>query len=148
MKIKIHTLFPALLCGMIITASPALHAQNPAPATTPAAGDNSGGGQKGGGRRGGGGGANQLDRLVTELGLNDDQKAKLKPILDARQEKMKAVYGDTTLSADQKKAKMKEIMDASTTDIKAILTPDQAKKYDDFVQKMEERRKARQQNNS
>ena len=119
MKMK-YALLPALICGMIIAASPVLHAQD---ATTSGSSATASGG-KGGGK----GGAGYLAMLTKALSLTDDQQTKVKAILDDSHTKIQAL--DSSLSADDKKAKIKEIRDASHAAIKALLTPDQATKFD------------------
>ena len=137
MKMKASTLFPTLICGVITAISPALRAQDAPAATTPAASPAASPAPDAGKQR-----VDPLERLTTALGLTDDQKAKIKPILDGRREKMMALRNDASVSADDKKAKMKEIMDTSNADIKAVLTPDQVKKFDELQQKMQDRRKS------
>jgi Spy/CpxP family protein refolding chaperone len=137
MKLKISTLLPSLICGLVTAISPALLAQDAPAATSPAASPAASPAPDAAKQR-----VDPLERLTTALTLTDDQKAKIKPILDARQEKMKALKGDTTLTDEQKQAKRKEIFDAGNADIKALLTPDQVKKFEDLQQKMQDRRKA------
>lgn len=74
-------------------------------------------------------GGNRLDWLSKQLDLTDDQKTKLKPILDDESKQMKTVHEDTSLSQDQKRDKMKEIRATTNSKIEDILTPDQQKKF-------------------
>jgi periplasmic protein CpxP/Spy len=75
---------------------------------------------------------NHLDMLSKQLNLSDDQKAKIKPILDDQQKQMQALRDDSSLSQDQRHEKMKQIHEASDAKINDILTPDQQKKFADL----------------
>jgi Spy/CpxP family protein refolding chaperone len=71
-----------------------------------------------------------LADLDTRLTLTDDEKAKIKPILDDETAKIHAVEMAKTGSKDDEKAKTKVIRDAANTQIRAVLTPDQQKTFD------------------
>jgi periplasmic protein CpxP/Spy len=71
----------------------------------------------------------RLAWLSKELNLTDDQKAKVKPILEDEEKQMKAAREDTSLSQDQKHDKMKQIYETANSQINGILTPDQQKKF-------------------
>lgn len=70
-----------------------------------------------------------LQMLSEKLNLTDDQKAKLKPILQDQMQQMKAVREDSSLSEDQKRAKMKSIHESLHDQINAVLTPEQQAKF-------------------
>ena len=70
----------------------------------------------------------KLQRLSSELNLTEDQKAKIKPILQNQVAQAKTVQDDTSLSTDAKQAKMKEIKASTTQQMNEILTPDQQQK--------------------
>jgi protein CpxP len=74
------------------------------------------------------------------LGLTEDQKAQLRPIVMKENQDMEAVRNDTSLTQEQKIAKANQIRDAASPKIKAILTPEQ-------LQKLSEMQRARQQQN-
>jgi Spy/CpxP family protein refolding chaperone len=69
------------------------------------------------------------DQIAKELNLTDDQKTKVKAVLDDQQTKMKALREDKSLSKEDRQTKSKEIREATQTKIKAILTPEQAEKW-------------------
>jgi periplasmic protein CpxP/Spy len=71
----------------------------------------------------------RLEWLSKQLNLTDDQKAKVKPILEDEAKQMKAAREDTSLSQDQKRDKMKQIHETANSQINDILTPDQQKKF-------------------
>src|SRR5215469_2680870 len=70
-----------------------------------------------------------LQMLSEKLNLTDDQKAKLKPILQDEMQQMKAVREDSSLSEDQRRAKMKSIHESLHDQINAVLTPEQQAKF-------------------
>ncbi|HEX2662221.1 MAG TPA: hypothetical protein VHM93_05270 [Candidatus Acidoferrum sp.] len=70
-----------------------------------------------------------LQMLSDKLNLTDDQKAKLKPILQDQMQQMKAVREDSSLSEDQKRTKMKSIHESLHDQINAVLTPEQQAKF-------------------
>ncbi len=78
---------------------------------------------------------NRLEEMSKQLNLTDDQKAKLKPILQDEAQQLQAVHNDTSLSHDQKMAKVKEIREAHKPQINDILTPDQQKKWEEMKKK-------------
>ena len=65
-----------------------------------------------------------------ELGLSADQKAKMKEIGQSFKGKMKAIKTDESLTKDQKKMQAGEVAKQHQADVKAILTPEQATKWE------------------
>ena len=70
-----------------------------------------------------------LQMLSEKLNLTDDQKAKLKPILQDQMQQMKVVREDSSLSEEQKRAKMKSVHESLHDQINAVLTPEQQTKF-------------------
>ena len=118
-------LIAALAAGSLLVWSPALRAgdTNTPPSTPPAGAPPAG--QRPPGMRGG----PSLDQLAQQLNLTDDQKAKVKPILEARDQKMRDLRGDTSLTPEDRRAKMKALRDDMVTQMKAVLTPEQFDKW-------------------
>ncbi len=82
-------------------------------------------------------------KMDSKLSLSDDQKAKITPIIEERQEeKIKSLASEG--GRRRKKAReIKSIMEDSDKKIKALLSDDQKKKYDELQQEMrQERRQA------
>lgn len=77
------------------------------------------------------------DMIAKDLGLTDDQKAKVKALLEDTQSKMKALHDDTSVSKEDKKTKFKEIRDGNQAQMKEILTAEQ---YDKWQKKMQQHR--------
>jgi len=69
------------------------------------------------------------DMIAKELGLTDDQKAKVKTAMEEQQSKMKALHDDNTIAKEDKRAKAKEIRDSFVASMKEILTPEQFTKW-------------------
>src|SRR6267378_4854914 len=72
----------------------------------------------------------QIQRIVDELSLSDDQKAKAKPVLDDDAAKVRAIRANTSLSDEDKRAKIKTIRTDTHAKIKAILTDQQWKQLE------------------
>ena len=125
MKANKTILIAVLAAGSLLVWSPALRAgdTNTPPSTPPAGAPPAG--QRPPGMRG----ALTLDQLAQQLNLTDDQKAKVKPILEARDQKMRELRGDTSLTREDRSAKMKALRDDMTTQMKAVLTPEQFDKW-------------------
>ena len=64
----------------------------------------------------------QIQRMVDQLDLNTDQKAKIDPILADDAKQVRALRGDSSPEAVQKKADVRKATDAK---IKPILTDEQ-----------------------
>lgn len=75
-----------------------------------------------------------VDMLAKQLDLTDDQKTKVKPILDEMQTKRNELGKDTTISQTDRRAKMKEIRDAAGVKLKEVLTPEQYAKWEKLGQ--------------
>src|SRR5262249_47864482 len=71
----------------------------------------------------------KLDKISAELNLTDDQKTKIKPVLESEYSQLQTINQDSSMSPDQKKAKAKEAHSSAKTEINSILTPDQQKKW-------------------
>jgi Spy/CpxP family protein refolding chaperone len=82
-----------------------------------------------------------LQMLSEKLNLTDDQKAKLKPILQDQMQQMKAVREDSSLSQEQQRAKMKSIHESLHDQINAVLTPEQQAKFKQMRQEQMQKHK-------
>ncbi len=103
--------------------------------------------QEGGGQRPGGPGGGrqmptvdeQIARWSEQLTLTDDQKAKIKPILEEQRKDMAKLREDTSMSPEDRRAKSMEIRKESNEKIRKLLNADQQKKWDDMQQQMQQR---------
>lgn len=73
----------------------------------------------------------RLDEMKTSLSLTDEQVAKIQAIRDEQMAAFKALKDDASLTQDQRKEKSKELRAASETKINAVLTPEQAAKWEE-----------------
>lgn len=88
-----------------------------------------------------------LQMLSEKLNLTDDQKAKLRPILQDQMQQMKAAREDSSLSQEQKRAKMKSIHESLHEQINAVLTPEQQAKFTQMRQEQMEKHKGMKEGN-
>ena len=88
-------------------------------------------GERGGQFKGGPGG-DRLKMLSDKLGLTEEQKTKVKAILEDEMQKGKALREDKSLDRDAAHAKMQEIRKTHREQIRAVLTPEQQKKFDEM----------------
>ena len=70
----------------------------------------------------------RLKRLSKKLNLTDDQKEKIRPILQDEEKQLTEMEADSALTAQQKHKKTKEIRRSSRSQLVAILTPEQKEK--------------------
>lgn len=81
----------------------------------------------------------RLQHLSQVLNLSDDQKAKIRPMLDDESSKMQAVWQDNSVPRDQKRAKMQQIHQDTSEQMKTVLNQDQQKKLADMQAQMKQR---------
>jgi periplasmic protein CpxP/Spy len=72
----------------------------------------------------------RLKEVANDLKLTDAQRAKLRPILRAELEKLKAVREDKAHTRREKIAKLQAIREDTLSQIKGVLTPKQWKKWE------------------
>src|SRR2546426_4433795 len=70
----------------------------------------------------------KLKRLSKKLNLTDDQKEKIRPILQDEEKQLKSLENDGTLTAQQKHRKARDIRMSSKSQMADILTPEQKQK--------------------
>lgn len=78
------------------------------------------------------------EKMKTELGLTDEQSAKMQSNRKAMGEKMKVIRENNSLTADQKKEQMKELMKQQKENMKSILTEEQLNKMKESKHKRPE----------
>jgi len=71
----------------------------------------------------------QLERLTTQLNLTDEQKPKVKKVLEDQLKKIQEMRNDTSLDQDARREKMKTMRTDQEKKMKEILTPDQFEKW-------------------
>lgn len=70
----------------------------------------------------------RMEKMKTELGLSEEQSAKLKANREAMSEKIKSIREDKSLNDESKKEQTKELMKKQKEEMKSILTEEQLKK--------------------
>jgi len=70
----------------------------------------------------------QLQRMRETLNVTDDQVAKIKPILETRDQQLKDLRGNYSLSQGEARAKAAAIRKSARKQIEHILTPEQRQK--------------------
>ena len=81
----------------------------------------------------------ELQRLSKQLTLTEDQKNQILPILTERQNQMKSIHEDSSLSQQDRRAKMHSAREDSDAKIKAVLNDQQKQKFDEMQQARKER---------
>lgn len=71
-----------------------------------------------------------LDGLAKQLDLSDEQRVKIKPILEDLQKQVSELRQDTSIAPEDRPAKMKEIREGVSAKLKEILTPEQFAKWE------------------
>ena len=67
----------------------------------------------------------ELKFLTTKLTLSDTQQGEIKPILVSKDDQLKALHDNTSLTEDQKHQQMKTIFETTHEQIKGYLNPAQ-----------------------
>jgi periplasmic protein CpxP/Spy len=122
MKLTKPLIIAALVAGSLFAGNLAMQAQdatNAPPAGAPP------------GPRGGMRGGLNLDRLTTELNLTDDQKPKVKAILEDHAKQMKELR-DSNPTPEDRRTKMQSIRKDMNDKLKEVLTDEQFTKYQEM----------------
>ena len=87
----------------------------------------------------------QLDQLTQTCSLTKDQVPKVETILKKYSDQRSKMFQDMQNGGDRSamRDKMTKMQDDQSKEIKAILTADQAKKYDAYLKEQQERRQQR-----
>jgi hypothetical protein len=84
--------------------------------------------------------AARLERMKINLGLKDDQLAKIKTAQTQLHEKMKTLHENETLLPEQKREQMKALMNQQKESLKSVLTAEQLAKLESHKPMREGRR--------
>lgn len=77
-----------------------------------------------------------LQMLSQKLNLTDEQKAKIKPLIEEHLQQRQAIMKDESLTPEQKHSKMQASMDAAHSKIEALLNDDQKKQFAEMMKEM------------
>lgn len=87
----------------------------------------------------------RLKRMSERLNLTDEQKEKIRPILQSEADQMKAMREDKSLSPEQRRDKRRQINQATNKQIREILTPEQRAKWREGREAAREKKEGGQQ---
>ncbi|MBI5655593.1 MAG: hypothetical protein GJT30_14580 [Geobacter sp.] len=85
--------------------------------------------------------AKRLGHLTRRLGLTPEQRAEIKPILEAEAVQLRAIRADGGLTRDERRQKIQAQHDATYDKIHTFLTPEQQQKHDALRDEFRERRR-------
>jgi Spy/CpxP family protein refolding chaperone len=87
-------------------------------------------------------GALNVDQVSQQLNLTDDQKPKVKAVLDDMNKQNRDLRQDQSVTGADRRAKMQSIRDDANTKLKAILTADQFQQWQTLSRQRGNRRGA------
>lgn len=82
----------------------------------------------------------QMERMSEQLSLTDDQKPKVKAVLEESQKKMQEMRGDSSVPQDQRREKMQTLMQEQDKKLKGILKAEQYEKWQKTREEMRGKR--------
>lgn len=82
----------------------------------------------------------RLSLMKERLALSEEQTAAIKPLIEAEQQELEKLRGDSSMNRDQRRAKLQELNKATSEKIREKLTPEQQAKYDTIKTKIAENR--------
>ena len=85
----------------------------------------------------------RVNELSKQLNLGDDQKNQVRDILQDQQDQMKQLMQDSSTSRQDKMSKMRSLHQAGNGKIRDLLSDEQKKKFDDYLQKQQQRMQQR-----
>jgi hypothetical protein len=78
----------------------------------------------------------RLNLMTRKLGLSEEQRIKIKPILDQELAQLEALRSNDTYNRDQRRAKLQQLNKETSDKIRPFLTPEQQKSQDEAKQKI------------
>lgn len=82
----------------------------------------------------------RVERMTTELQLNDDQKTKVTALLEKQSKERREIMGDSALPREDRRDKMRALTEDENKQLKTILTPEQFEKWQKLREQMRARR--------
>jgi Spy/CpxP family protein refolding chaperone len=82
----------------------------------------------------------RVERMTTELQLNDDQKTKVTALLEKQAKERREIMGDSTLPREDRRDKMRALTEDENKQLKTILTSEQFEKWQKLREQMRARR--------
>ena len=84
----------------------------------------------------------RVERLSKELDLTQEQRDKIRPILEEQMKQMRTVREDSSLTQEQRREKAMAAMKETHQKVEAILNPEQREKLKQHMQQMRDQRGA------
>lgn len=132
MKSMFKLPFVAVAFAMAIPFSQAEDAATPPPPLPPPPPGEHGPGPGGPGH---GPRGDRFKMMVEKLNLTEDQKTKIKPIMEEEMKAMAAVRDDESLGKAARREKIMEIVKRTRDQIRPLLTPEQQKTLDEMKER-------------
>lgn len=82
----------------------------------------------------------RLNMMTSKLALSEEQRTKIKPILDDELAQLEALRGNDSLNRDERRAKLQQLNKETSEKIRPFLTTEQQKSQDDVKQKISNNR--------
>ena len=89
----------------------------------------------------------QLNRLSKGLQLTAEQQKQIKPMLEEEYASLKKIREDENLSPKQIQAQIEALRTATVAKVRAVLTPEQAEKYDTVSSEIKSNKQKRMKEN-
>jgi|SRR6516162_1713114 Spy/CpxP family protein refolding chaperone len=84
----------------------------------------------------------RVERLSKELDLTQEQREKIRPVLEEQMKQMRALREDSSLTQEQRREKAMAAMKETHEKVEAILNPEQREKLKQHMQQMRDQRSA------
>lgn len=81
----------------------------------------------------------RMEMLTKRLNLTADQQSKLLPIMTNRQQQIRAIFQDSSLSREDRIAKIQAVRKDSNAKIEALLTDEQKQNFEQLQQEAQQR---------
>src|SRR5262245_36430164 len=88
--------------------------------------------------------AERLESMSKELNLTQEQREKIRPVLEEHSKQMRELRNDTSLTPEQRRDKARAMMMETHEKIAAVLTPEQKGKLKQHMEQMRQQREAHQ----
>ena len=86
----------------------------------------------------------RLDRMSKELNLTQEQRDKIRPLLEEQDKQMGELRNNTSLTQEQKRDKARAMMMETHEKLVAVLTPEQKEKLKQHMDQMRQQHEAHQ----
>ena len=84
----------------------------------------------------------RMERMTKELNLSEEQREKIRPIIEEQVKQLRDMREDKNLTPEQRREKARAIMKETHEKMQAILNPEQRAKLKQHMQEMREHRAA------